>query len=133
MEIRIVPHKHPFENSTWWLIQLKRVILRIGSLKVWHWRTVGDYEFIDDAISIRNKIIELGHGESVCKSDLDFDLSNQLEVFKRANKKLFDEKQHLLASLKPILDIVMDKHTSDLSMEMAIKESRRIYNSWNED
>lgn len=132
MEIRIVPHKPSLENSTWWLIQVKSV-LRIGCLKLWHWRTVGDYEFIDEAISIRNKIIELGQEKSVCTSNFIPDLYHELKVFKRANRKLFDEKQHLLASLKPILDIVMDKHTSDLSMEMAIKESRRIYNSWNED
>lgn len=42
------------------------------------------------------------------------------------------ENARLLAALKPILDIVMDRCTSDLSMEMAIDEAKRIYNR-NED
>lgn len=42
------------------------------------------------------------------------------------------ENDRLRAALKPILDIVMDRCTSDLSMEMAIDEAKRIYNR-NED
>lgn len=38
------------------------------------------------------------------------------------------ENARLRAALKPVLDIVMDSATSDLSMEMAIMESKRIYN-----
>ena len=33
-----------------------------------------------------------------------------------------------MTKLKPVLDIVMDSATSDLSMEMAINEAKRIYN-----
>lgn len=38
------------------------------------------------------------------------------------------ENARLRAALKPVLDIVMDSATSDLSMEMAITEAKRIYN-----
>ena len=37
------------------------------------------------------------------------------------------ENARLRAALKPVLDIVMDSATSDLSMEMAITEAKRIY------
>ena len=38
------------------------------------------------------------------------------------------ENARLRTALKPVLDIVMDSATSDLSMEMAITEAKRIYN-----
>lgn len=38
------------------------------------------------------------------------------------------ENARLRAALKPVLDIVMDSATSYLSMELAIKEAKRIYN-----
>ena len=34
----------------------------------------------------------------------------------------------LRVTLKPVPDIVMDSATNDLSMELAIKEAKRIYN-----
>ena len=37
------------------------------------------------------------------------------------------ENARLRAALKPVLDIVTDMYTSDLSMEMAINEAKRIY------
>lgn len=37
------------------------------------------------------------------------------------------ENERLKAALQPVLDIVMDSATSDLSMELAIKEAKRIY------
>ena len=40
---------------------------------------------------------------------------------------LREENARLRAALKPVLDIVMDGATSDLSMEMAITEAKRIY------
>lgn len=46
--------------------------------------------------------------------------------------KLFDaietKAKRMQNALKPVMEIVMDRATSDLSMEMAIMESRRIYN-----
>ena len=38
------------------------------------------------------------------------------------------ETARLRAALKPVLDIVIDIATSDLSMELAIMECKRIYN-----
>lgn len=46
-----------------------------------------------------------------------------LDEYERA----FEENARLRAALKPVLDIVMDMRTSDLSMRMAIKEAKRIY------
>ena len=43
------------------------------------------------------------------------------------------ENARLRAALKPVLDIVMDSATSDLSMEMAIMECKRIYNEYEID
>ena len=42
-------------------------------------------------------------------------------------ERTFEENARLRAALKPVLDIVMDMRTSDLSMRMAIKEAKRIY------
>lgn len=42
--------------------------------------------------------------------------------------KLTAENERLKAALQPVLDIVMDSATSDLSMELAIGEAKRIYN-----
>ena len=37
------------------------------------------------------------------------------------------ENARLRAALKPVLDIVMDSATSNLSMKMAIEEAKRVY------
>lgn len=50
----------------------------------------------------------------------------------REVEELRKENAGLRAALKPILDIVMDRCTSDLSMEMAITEAKRIYNGYAE-
>ena len=42
------------------------------------------------------------------------------------------ENARLRAALKPVLDSVMDSATSDLSMEIAINEAKRIYNEFRE-
>ena len=46
----------------------------------------------------------------------------------RYYEELLSENARLRAAMKPVLDIVIDKNTSDLSMAMAIKEAKRIYN-----
>ena len=51
----------------------------------------------------------------------------------REFEKLRAENARLRAALKPVLDIVMDSATSDLSMEMAIMECKRIYNEYEID
>lgn len=50
----------------------------------------------------------------------------------REFEKLRAENARLLAALKPVLDIVIDRNTSDLSMAMAIKEAKRICNEGRE-
>ena len=42
--------------------------------------------------------------------------------------ELREENARLRAALKPVLDIMIDRNTSDLSMAIAIKEAKRIYN-----
>ena len=42
--------------------------------------------------------------------------------------ELREENARLRAALKPVLDIVIDRYTSDLYMAIAIKEAKRIYN-----
>ena len=46
----------------------------------------------------------------------------------RYYEELLSENARLRAAMKPVLDIVIDRNTSDLSMAMAIKEAKRIYN-----
>ena len=56
-------------------------------------------------------------------------LADRLDAaYKRDCQKLREENARLKAALNPVLDIVMDRATSDLSMELAIMESKRIYN-----
>lgn len=50
-----------------------------------------------------------------------------LERVDQNDTELRAENARLRAALKPVLDIVMDMRTSDLSMRMAIKEAKRIY------
>ena len=45
----------------------------------------------------------------------------------RYYEELREENKRLRAALKPVLDIMMDMYTSDLSMDMAINEAKRIY------
>lgn len=54
--------------------------------------------------------------------DIMIEYADRIEAaYKRENVRL-------LAALKPVLDIEMDMYTSNLSMEMAINETKRIYN-----
>ena len=46
----------------------------------------------------------------------------------RYYEELLSENARLRAAMKPVLDIVIDRNISDLSMAMAIKEAKRIYN-----
>lgn len=55
-----------------------------------------------------------------CADEYKSELNREVE-------KLRKENTLLRASLKPVLDIVMDMYTSDLSIEMAINEAKRIY------
>ena len=55
------------------------------------------------------------------------------EMDRETIQGLREENTRLRAALKPVLDIVMDSATSDLSMEMAIMECKRIYNEYEID
>ena len=61
-----------------------------------------------------------------CADEYKSELNREVE-------KLRKENAILRAALKPVLDIVMDSATSDLSMEMAIMECKRIYNEYEID
>ena len=62
--------------------------------------------------------------------------SENIRIFEMDREKIHGlraENARLRAALKPVLDIVMDSATSDLSMEMAIMECKRIYNEYEID
>ena len=62
--------------------------------------------------------------------------SENIRIFEMDREKIHGlraENARLRAALKPVLDIVMDSTTSDLSMEMAIMECKRIYNEYEID
>ena len=62
--------------------------------------------------------------------------SENIRIFEMDREKIHGlraENALLRAALKPVLDIVMDSATSDLSMEMAIMECKRIYNEYEID
>lgn len=59
MNVRIVPHRVPLcDNSTWWKVQIKVTLLRIGRLRLWRWKTVGDYSFFVPAKAVAKIIGE---------------------------------------------------------------------------
>lgn len=76
------------------------------------------------------------------KDELDLARSNSRAMYHRLNSEnirntemdretihgLREENARLRAALKPVLDIEMDMYTSNLSMEIAINEAKRIYN-----
>ena len=42
-DVRIVPHKPFLTDTTWYKVQVQKTFFRIGPLRLWIWRTVGDY------------------------------------------------------------------------------------------
>ena len=62
--------------------------------------------------------------------------SENIRIFEMDREKIHGlraENARRRAALKPVLDSVMDSATSDLSMEMAIMECKRIYNEYEID
>lgn len=60
MKVRIVPYKPSFcDGCTWWKVQVKSMLLHILFLKVYHWRTVGDYPNYDPALAVAKIISEM--------------------------------------------------------------------------
>lgn len=59
MNVRIVPHHFLLcDNSTWWKVQIKVTLLRIGRLRLWRWKTVGDYSSFVAAKAVAKIIVQ---------------------------------------------------------------------------
>ena len=59
MNIRIVPHSGPLcGSSTWWKVQIRKTFFRIGRLRLWRWKTVGDHSLFEAAKSVAKTIVE---------------------------------------------------------------------------
>lgn len=62
--VRIVPFKtclsvHPM----WFKVQMKRVWLRVGSMKFFHWKTIGEYSTYDCAVMDAKNAVKCLNGE----------------------------------------------------------------------
>ena len=103
----------------------------------------GKHETVADIVAemLEVEIARLKAALVAAKDELDLARSNSRAMYHRLNSEnirntemdretihgLREENARLRAALKPVLDIVMDGATSDLSMEMAITEAKRIY------
>ena len=59
MNVRIVPHHIPMtDNVTWWKVQVRVTLLRIGTLRMFRWKTVGDYCLFETAKTVAKTIVE---------------------------------------------------------------------------
>jgi hypothetical protein len=59
MNVRIVPHSVPVSaNSSWWKVQMRVPLLRIGRIRLWRWKTVGDYSIFETAKKVAKTIVE---------------------------------------------------------------------------
>lgn len=59
MSVRIVPHNKPLcPNVTWWKVQVRVAWFKIGTIKLCHWKTVGDYSTLNPAKYAAKAIIE---------------------------------------------------------------------------
>lgn len=59
MKVRIVPHDRPLcSNVTWWKVQVRVAWLKIGRIKLCHWKTVGDYSTLEPAKYAAKAIVE---------------------------------------------------------------------------
>lgn len=59
MNIRIVPHSVPLcDSSTWWKVQIRVSWLRIWRIRLWRWKTVGDYSLFESAKTVAKTIVE---------------------------------------------------------------------------
>ena len=56
METRIILHMNFDYNSTWWRVDVKKIVFRLGRFKIWKWETVGDYSTVGDATLVFHAI-----------------------------------------------------------------------------
>ena len=59
METRIIQHFNFNYDSTWWRVDVKKIVFRLGRFKIWKWETVGDYSKLCCAISEAIKRLEV--------------------------------------------------------------------------
>lgn len=59
METRIIPHFSFDYNSTWWRVDVKKIVFRLGKFHIWKWKTVGDYSRVCDATLVSDAIKRL--------------------------------------------------------------------------
>ena len=59
MNVRIVPHRVPMSSfGTWWKVQVRVTWLRIGRIRLWRWKTIGDYSMLEIAKDVANTVHE---------------------------------------------------------------------------
>ena len=59
MNVRIVPHSAQLvPKSTWWRVQIHKTFFRIGRIRLWRWKTVGDHSRFEAAKSVAKTIVE---------------------------------------------------------------------------
>ena len=59
MNVRIVPHSAQLvPKSTWWRVQIRKTFFRIGRIRLWRWKTVGDYSLFESAKAVAKTIVE---------------------------------------------------------------------------
>ena len=46
METRIIQHFNVNSDSTWWRVDVKQTVFRLGKFRIWKWKTIGDYSHI---------------------------------------------------------------------------------------
>lgn len=59
METRIIPHIGLDYNSTWWRVDVKQIVFRLGKFHIWKWETVGDYSIVGAATLVSDAIKRL--------------------------------------------------------------------------
>ena len=59
METRIIPHFNFAYGSTWWRVDVKQTVFRLGKFRIWKWKTIGDYSHIGYADLVSDAIKRL--------------------------------------------------------------------------
>ena len=66
MNVRIVPHRVQMSSfGTWWKVQIRVTWLRIGRIRLWRWKTIGDYSMLEIAKGVAKAVLE----EDMIKKD----------------------------------------------------------------
>lgn len=66
MNVRIVPHcGFMLYDVTCWMVQIRVTWLRIGRIRLWRWKTIGDYSMLETAKGVAKAVLE----EDMIKKD----------------------------------------------------------------